>query len=534
MASNQTTVVQLLAVPLENDYLHTYFFDSLEAQYNFFSGKVIFTENNLSYQRKDNVIRFPKHFDDLQVCNYVRYRNGSKWYYAFITEMKYVNEERTDITIETDVMQTWLFDYTVKPSFVEREHVPPSLDVMGAYTQEEGLQIGDYVCNLHQQTNLGSAFKVVLAVSKRAYAFDTDGTIDTANGGVYNGIYSGLQYLAFPYEPSGIEYLYQTIRQYDALGIADDIHMMFLLPSFMLEMDGDGEIATTVKKTDKPKQHYINTYQVDEDYSMIHMSDAKLNGYTPRNKKLLSHPYRYLMVSNNNGVAVPYQYEHFKTTILPTFVIEGCITPGGSIRMVPLNYKGIDRNDEEGINLGKYPILNWTSDAYTNWMTQNSVNIGIDIASTLATTAIGIAAAPATGGLSLAGAVVSGATGIASTMAEIRKASLIPNHSRGNINSGDIVAASGQNDFHFYDMTIKAEYAKILDKYFDMFGYKVNDVKIPETNHRPHYWFTKTQDVGIQGAIPKKDLQTIKNCYNKGITFWKNHDNLGDYSLNNR
>ena len=82
-------------------------------------------------------------------------------------------------------------------------------------------------------------------------------------------------------------------------------------------------------------------------------------------------------------------------------------------------------------------------------------------------------------------------------------------------------------------MSIKSEYAKIIDKYFDMFGYKVNMLKVPNKNHRARYWFTKTIDVNINGAIPNDDLQQIKNCYNNGITFWRSDSEVDNYNVTN-
>ena len=79
----------------------------------------------------------------------------------------------------------------------------------------------------------------------------------------------------------------------------------------------------------------------------------------------------------------------------------------------------------------------------------------------------------------------------------------------------------------------KEQYAKIIDNYFDMFGYKVNRVKKPSAGHRENYWYTKTIDVNIDGAIPQKDLQKIKDCYNNGITFWYTPANIGNYSVSN-
>ena len=66
-----------------------------------------------------------------------------------------------------------------------------------------------------------------------------------------------------------------------------------------------------------------------------------------------------------------------------------------------------------------------------------------------------------------------------------------------------------------------------------MFGYKVNIVKTPAKAHRSRYWYTKTIDVNIDGAIPSKDMQVIKDCYNRGITFWRNASEIQNYSLIN-
>ena len=150
MARN-ITEVHLLNVPLENDYKHTLYFSSLTAQTNYFLGRKVANVDvgsDFSYQRKDQIIRYPKDYDKLVGCNYVMYKNASysnKWYYAFITKMEYINDGMTAITIETDVIQTWMFDYTVKKSFVEREHCKE--DKIGLHTVPEQLETGDYIIN---------------------------------------------------------------------------------------------------------------------------------------------------------------------------------------------------------------------------------------------------------------------------------------------------------------------------------------------------------------------------------------------------
>ena len=66
-----------------------------------------------------------------------------------------------------------------------------------------------------------------------------------------------------------------------------------------------------------------------------------------------------------------------------------------------------------------------------------------------------------------------------------------------------------------------------------MFGYQVNHVKVPNYNHRDGYWYTKTQNINIDGAIPMNDMEKIKKCYNDGITFWRDPGTIQDYSISN-
>ena len=244
-----------------------------------------------------------------------------------------------------------------------------------------------------------------------------------------------------------------------------------------------------------------------------------------------------MLVSNNAGASAVYHYEHFKNAQDGMkFKVYGVLTPGCSIRMVPANYKGVDENNEEGLNLGKFPICNWTSDVYTNWLTQNAVNIGLNVASGVGQIVAGVGIGIASGGLGMAvggGSVVGGVSTIANQLAQMYQMKLTPDQTRGNINSGDVTTGMNKNTFTFYGMSIREEYARIIDGFFDMFGYKVNEVKVPLSDHRPEYWYTKTIDVSIDGDVPAEDMQTIKDCYNRGVTFWKNPANIGDYSVSN-
>lgn len=274
--------------------------------------------------------------------------------------------------------------------------------------------------------------------------------------------------------------------------------------------------------------------------SQIINKPYSLNDYIPKNNKLLIFPYCCLNVSNNNGISNTFQYELFneieENPNQCVFNIKGVPTIGGSIKCIPLNYKNSneENNEEEGIMAGKFPTLSWSADEFTNWLTQNAVNIGIGVASNLLTIVAGLGMM-ATGGGAVAGAgsVVSGGMGIASQLGQVYEHSLTPNSARGNTNGGDITSSSNTNTFYFYQMSIKREYAKIIDDFFSMYGYKVNSVKIPNITGRPNWNYVKTIDINIIGDIPQFDLSQIKLMFDSGVTFWHNPLTFLDYSQNN-
>lgn len=546
MANPNTTTALLLNVPLENDYKNTLYFTSRAEQQAYFKSRMVRTYNDFSYQRKDEPVRVAtvdanglvSEYDDLinAGINYVMYKNSAytdRWFYAFITDIKYISDGIVELYLETDVIQTWLFDYSVKSSFIEREHV--SDDTLGKHTVPENIEYGDFVCNGHlTDTNMDELFKdVCYILATTVTTIIEDDKFPPAGGRTYNGIFAGVKYYRF----DTADAIATVLDMYAEAGQSDAVVGIFLAPKFLAPLD-DGGLERTVAASGSASSHNVS---IDK--------NTTLNGYAPKNKKLLTYPYNYLVASNNNGSSAIYNYEEFKDSKC-NFVVKGAICPGCSIRMTPKNYKGATENDEESINLGKFPICSYAVDMYTNWLTQNSINVaGLDITSdqlniggsalsSILQVAGGIGLM-ASGGGALAGAgmiangLAGGISGVSNAVMQQKQHQLTPPQARGNTNCGDVITSSNKNTFHFYQMSIKEEYARICDNFFHMFGYKVNRVKIPNKAHRSRFWYTKTIDVNITGAIPNKDMQIIKNCYNNGITFWRNASEIKNYALDN-
>lgn len=145
-----STIILISGVPLDPTYTDTIFFESEAQQRSAFMSyakKRTFTQQ--SYQRVNKgTIRLQVPADSIYDYNYLMFQNtayGNKWFYAFITSVEYVNDATSEIRYELDVMQTWMFDYTLEPSFVEREH--SATDEIGDNIAPEPVDIGPVICD---------------------------------------------------------------------------------------------------------------------------------------------------------------------------------------------------------------------------------------------------------------------------------------------------------------------------------------------------------------------------------------------------
>lgn len=525
----QITKVYLLNVPLESDYKNTLYFANASAQQSYFQSCIQKSYTDFSYQRKDHIIRVPAQFDTLVNCNYVMYQNtaySNKWFYAFITKMEYIDDGRTDVHIETDVMQTYMFDITIKSSFVEREHV--NNDTIGDHTVPENVELGEYIsCNLQPSEEFTFTHDdcvFVLAV--------TEPIDDLASSIVtrYQYIPSGLVFIGIQDQSA----LRGIIDAYADAGKSDAITAVFIAPEECFTNYSNKSVGgrTYNVSTDA-------TYQLTVRSATITNPGYIGQDYHPRNNKLLTFPYTFLQASNNTGSIVNYKWEDFYNIVDPTqrsvkFNLLATLSPGCDMRAYPLNYKNILDNYDEGISIGKLPIGSWSNDIYTNWLTQNGINIAVGFGTNIAQIVGGVAGIASGGGAGLGVAsLASGLSGIASSVGQVYQHSLQPPQAEGNINCGDVNYSSGLTNITFKRISIKNEYARIIDDFFDMFGYKVNRVKVPNKAHRQRWWYTKTIDVNIDGAVPNDDMQKIKDAYNTGITFWRNASEIQNYSLSN-
>lgn len=504
-----STNIKLLSnVPLDTSYEHTIYFSSKSAQQTYFSGLAKHSLTAQSYQRVNKgTMRVGLSADACYDCNYLMFQNsgfGNKWFYAFITAVEYVNNAVTEISFEIDVMQTWFFDYSLGQCFIEREHTPT--DVQGQNIIPEKLETGEYVITNQKKAGVSEILNYVV-----------DSTINKNYDDYVSQFYTMLDHQVF----SGL----------CVINFEKNVSEL----SLWLNGQGEGGEGKTQEQKMALVESSVNNIRIAPktiQQSVSFGAVTNIDGYVPRNKKLLTYPYCFCYVTNNNGNTAVFPFEYFQNN-QANFILCTDELPASPAILYPTNYKGLSQNTDEKITLNNFPTLSWSSSYYAYWLAQAQTtkipNLVTNIVAGAATGALATGASPE--GV-LAGAGIGALSGAANLMSESRWADMQPPQSHGTT-TGMTDYWKDLIDFHIMTKTITPEVAKTIDDYFDKFGYATHRVKVPNRNVRPHWTFTKTVGCTITGSVPADDANMICTIYNNGITFWKNGSEVGNYSLDN-
>lgn len=542
MAITPQTNLTLLKSSLELSDDNQLTFTSKTEQFNYFNSLPKIEEEKFSYQRKDNTIRFPAHIDTILGYNYVMYQNsnyGNKWFYAFIEDMQYLNDYVTLIKIKTDVWQTWQFDLNFGMSWIEREHTND--DSIGSNLIEENLEIGEYVINnsANLDYNGYGQFKapfVAIGVSQKFDTFNGVSMIKpfTNNMGKIDGLVTGLTYLIVL---NSYDVVHEIISMYDDNSKSDAIVNIFPIPYGYLHDSSTLDFATYTYNNSQTRLVYFFTSSDDAKLigNITSYAPSTLDGYTPKNKKLLTFPYCFEKASNNGGMDVVYRWEDFKNR-QATFHAYATLTPGMSIKLIPIDYlnSSSDEAYEYGLTGQKLPTCCWTTDFYLNWLNQQGQNLAIQTGVSVGQSLLGgITSTQSGNAFGLLSNTLSIVSTISNTLQKQHEAELVPHQARGNVNSGDVNFSFGRSCFTLMNMSIKAQFAKSIDDYFSMFGYKTLRTKIPNIYGRKYWNYVKTVSCNITGDVPEGDIAEIKNLFDRGITLWHDPSAFLNYNLTN-
>lgn len=482
-------------IPWDNDYTHVRLFDNAQAANSFILAHKVAERSRYNYVSKDNTIRVDGYSDQYKDCNYIAFNNISyinKWYYAFITDIKYINDGSCLITFEEDVFQTWFYDANIRACFVEREHV--NNDTIGENTVPENIVMGDPIAVDAKLFTFQHMWNMY--VSQLAPGVESMGLTIITPGGVGNKT-SGFYKIELG--DSLTDVLTTVVELYTQKGMLEAINSVF---------------ATT--DTERPG--------VDVTISPI----DTFGNYTPKNNKLLCYPYNYFTVVMP-GSETPFRFEYFPNRVA-LFAVRASEYPGGSGYIYPISYQfpGGARDDfmnlENSVITGAYPQASFGASQFQNYLAQQGPAIAIGLVGSVGAVVGGV-------GTANVAAAAGGLTGIANTVADIYRHALVSETVRGTQAVSNIAYESALY-IRVKNMQIRPEYAKIIDDYLSAFGYKVCRIKAPNITGRASWNFVKTIDANVVGDIPDRVAKKLRQLFDRGITIWHT-DDVGNYSLDN-
>lgn len=561
-------IIRIGRVPFDNSYRHTMTFGSAAEQTSYFSSVCTqaLSDDRYTYVRMNGNIRVGFNAERLYTYNYVMYQNanyGSKWFYAFIVGVEYVNENTTELVLELDVMQTWYFDYTLKECFVEREHVDD--DTVGAHINPEPeMPLVTEVQSRWTGEDFNDRYVVVQTNEEPHYSGSTvPDAPQPVVGGMYHHVFSGGKY--YGYDANDLDnhdgQLYRFLDGMNRTGAADSITSMFMLPKkFAPQIGPDYGFAE-------------NSGAALRDYS-VGRPTTQGGGYVPHNNKLFTYPYCFCRMTDNNGSVVELRYELWTEANGYHWLETGCIDPQAMCFVIPKGYNGVQVNWDHALSFPVTATCSWVYSAYETWLAQNQLSNTISLLTNAAMIAIpaarGIGAAAkvlgssvkAKGGVSAvrnmeggtstallrresarAGAETAtsgwgglsmgaGALGLANLAGEYSRQSQIPDVQRGQA-SGNNMASHAAQTYNVDTVVLREEFARIVDGFFDMYGYQVDSVKVPNRTGRPSWNYVKCQNSCHEGNVPADMMAQINAIYDAGITFWHTSD-VGNYSRANK
>lgn len=543
MSTPQSSIYICSGVNLDNRYEHSIYFENAAAQMEYFAAKTVRVLAAYSYLRKSWPLKVEATMEEAKKWTYLLFQNGSggKYYFYFINNIEYINDNTVELQLELDVIQTYMFDYELLPCFVERQHTPT--DKPGEHTVEEGLDIGEMWDNQYTNLNEYMGNYAIMIMSTINPAAQTAEQAIPALANLYNDVFSGLKIWAV----NSVYWakLGAQLDKLDAIGKADGIIAMWVYPMNLFR------IASTASWADAddfilPVEGAVAIDDPEPLTATINPIKSDLNGYTPKNNKLHTYPYHFLYVTNNQGGSAVYRIERFEDRDNISFFLSGALSPDAGVRLTPVYYNMDDAevqnpefNYKEGLSLGSFPTCSWDSDIYKMWLAQNqntnslamttgNMKVAGGIISGIGSLFMGNVAGAVAGG----GVAVSGAIGIAEQLALKADKSIEPPQAKGSF-STSVNVTDYQHSFVVYERCVSAENARIIDDYFTMYGYKINRVQAPDRNARKAFTYVKTIGCHIKGNLCNEDTVKIESVYDSGITFWRDGDRMCDYTQDN-
>lgn len=515
---NKTTSLYILKnIPLDTTYNHTWYFSNKSDQWGHFSKPEyrVATLTQSEYQRYDSgSINVKLPMSTLYTSNYMVFVNDNyidgygenkKFFYAFITDVEYVNPNTSRIYYEIDYMQTFMFDYELGESFVVREH--SRTDNIGDNLVSEQFTNLEHITADHITPPI-TDFTICIQLSEEPsnlIGLSPYYRAPNINCGLADGTY-------YIFRSPDSEYTANDILK-NIASLGNKVIQVYLVPSFAIPtlsyLKASDDVGVNAYKEFTIKNITVNI----PDY-------PSWENWLPKNKKLYTSPYMYIEVTDFSGHKVKYYYEYFLNQNRK-LLLECAFNNGGAMRISPSSYRNEAQEYDEALVINNLPTMSITKDSFAVYMQNNGLTSTL---STL-TSLVPLTSNPIN--------AVSDISGVSKNVITALQSMVRPDTAISS--SYNIKMANGYTEtFGVMTKIIPLWQAKMIDDYFTMFGYATNEVKIPNRNVRNRFTYTQTDGCVFKKVnFPQKYANKIASIYDKGITFWKPTATIGDYTTDN-
>ena len=547
-----TSTIKLFNVPWSKEDKNFKQFDSRATQTTRFneyfsnqpSGqKYSGTEFNII---KDGVIKIPVCAYNVNKYNYMMFSNpditsSRTYWYAFVDKVEWGSYNTAVVYYTLDAWQNYQFDITFKTSLVERMHITVTEDENNYFDYTAPEPVGfpaSYGKILNPETTAQTWAPQWNLNTVSTFGVGTGSTIPFYYGGYGEGTENATGGYTWPLNNN-----FTSIGLYGFLDIfrdsalfqkshLDEVINLTPVPKWV----EDGAISQGVIGTDTYSEYKV--YKLNKTINLVE-SVSNYNkpsgntlacGYEPRNKKLLTSLGRVFVVSNVNGLKIP-----FKPELMPR-LSDNTINIVMYYDLKPINCNKIraefafyNSNDKYfNIPYGATLSIGYNSNQGIAGLINKITSItsaGMSVASTAGSVASGNVAGAVAGGLSTLQSIGNVINAFDSVYKQI-----------GSCSDVDSVTKQAIRP-QYWDFSPNEKECEYIDNYLDVYGYAVNKRLNPADaiSTRNNWNYIKVAKLNAKINAPDNMANVIRQAFETGCTIWHGYiQNVGDYTGNNR
>lgn len=537
--------VRLMSVPFEIDYNHVIDFRASAgsghpaAQTNYFLSLPSLQVYDFMYIRQNTSIKVPFPKDQVMYYNYCMYKNNQfsdKWFYAFITDVQYINPNTSEVFLSTDVFQTYYFDLSFKTSFIEREH------------QNRWTPSGSPIFNIvPENLDIGNNYMIQSIISCEPSSYNNINYLVCSNHPLVDGDVAGIN-LDTGFAPVTFLYTYllensgrfKFITEYSKPDSKISPYIISVTPIFCDDyivnqgnQNSYGLSSISVISASNPQK--IKDFSITPaSFSIIPPPVGTGAGWA-HESKLLTFPYSCIELAMPDGNSTIYNYEFLQnaTALMgassfspfqkTSFWFNGSYL-GANNRNNPQVFSEANSNYDVGL----------ISSAWANYMASNKASFTLGVFTQGVNPIIAGLTSLASGNpIGAFGHSLSALSNIANSIGKLQDLKSSPGSTKSGASDFFIDMVTHSLFPKIYLKQIHTQFLEICGDYFMKFGYKCNRVKIPNTLSRHRFNFLKTINCEFTGDIPQDDLSALKSIFDKGVTLWHEPSFFLDYYIDN-